>query len=101
MDEASSDDFVPTATNTENSLSRTYVKEQLECCLSGVQYAGSFMSYKTSQSNVDPGLYVNNVGNIRLPLDGKAAQAIMKVTRQAPFGRGSQTVVDTSFRNTK
>lgn len=59
------------------------------------------MSHRTSQLNVDPGLHVKGVGNIRLPLDEKDAISIMEVAHQTPFGRGSHTVVDTSFRDTK
>ena len=59
------------------------------------------MSYRASQQNVDPGLHINNVGNISLPLREEDAKLIMKAGRQAPFGRGSETIVDTSFRNTK
>ena len=50
---------------------------------------------------MDPGLFVGGVGNISLPLTVDNAKAIMKISAQSPFGRGTKTVVDTSFRNTK
>ncbi|KAL9129633.1 MAG: hypothetical protein Q9217_001951 [Psora testacea] len=82
-------------------LSPTRVRDQLRYCLSRVKYAGSFTSSRKSQLNVDPGLHVDNIGNISLPLRSEDAEAIMKAGQQAPFGRGSETVVDTSFRNTQ
>lgn len=59
------------------------------------------MSYQATQLNVDPGLHIDNVGNISLPLQSSDAKKIMATSRQAPFGRGSRTIVDISFRNTK
>ncbi|KAE8218728.1 hypothetical protein CF319_g7448 [Tilletia indica] len=47
-----------------------------------------------------PGLFIEGVGKIALPLvDEELAEKIIKVCEQAPFGRGSDTLVDTSVRN--
>jgi hypothetical protein len=40
------------------------------------------------------------VGNISMPLGEAQAQAIIAQSRQAPYGKGNQTLVDTSVRNT-
>jgi len=37
---------------------------------------------------------------IGVPLGLQDAQELINVARQAPFGKGEQTIVDTSFRNT-
>ena len=37
------------------------------------------MSHQTSQLNVDPGLHINNIGDIILPLRVEVAKEIMKV----------------------
>ncbi|KAL8928583.1 MAG: hypothetical protein Q9208_001817 [Pyrenodesmia sp. 3 TL-2023] len=50
---------------------------RLDSCLSRVQYDGDFMSYRATQLNVDPGLHVDNVGNISLPLQSSDAKKIM------------------------
>ncbi|KAL8763053.1 MAG: hypothetical protein Q9184_001080 [Pyrenodesmia sp. 2 TL-2023] len=86
--------------SSDNDL-RTAIRHRLDSCLSRVQYVGDFMSYKATQLNVDPGLHIDNVGNISLPLPSSDAKKIMATSRQAPFGRGSKTIVDKSFRNTK
>ncbi|KAL8946882.1 MAG: hypothetical protein Q9222_006781 [Ikaeria aurantiellina] len=77
------------------------IKDELRHCLSSMKHVGEVMSYQTTQSIIDPGLYVKGVGNISLPLDKDRAAAILEKTSQAPFGRGSKTVVDTSFRDTQ
>ncbi len=82
-------------------LSRTSIRDQLRYCLANVKYVGSFTATQARQRNVDPGLHVTGVGNISLPLTPADAKAIMKAGTQAPFGRGSETVIDTNFRNTK
>jgi 2-oxoglutarate-Fe(II)-dependent oxygenase superfamily protein len=45
-----------------------------------------------------PGLEVADVGPIALPLEKRQAEALKKVARQAPYGKGTQTLVDTDVR---
>ena len=45
-----------------------------------------------------PGLSVKGVGPIGLPLINAQAKQIIEKSTQAPFGRGAETVVDTSVR---
>ncbi|KAL1893602.1 hypothetical protein Sste5346_006433 [Sporothrix stenoceras] len=47
-----------------------------------------------------PGVTVHGVGAIDLPLRQEQAQEIMAQARQAPHGRGAETVIDTAVRNT-
>jgi len=48
-----------------------------------------------------PALQVEGVpGFIGLPLSGDQATAIIEKCSQAPYGRGEETIVDTSVRNT-
>lgn len=47
-----------------------------------------------------PGLVVKNVGPVYLPLREDQAKQIIATARQAPYGNGSETIVDTSVRNT-
>ncbi|KAL8713124.1 MAG: hypothetical protein Q9220_002645 [cf. Caloplaca sp. 1 TL-2023] len=77
------------------------IKEQLSDCLSSWEYVGEVMSSQTSQLNVDPGLCINGIGDVSLPLRTSDAALILKHSKQAPFGRGTETVVDTSFRATQ
>lgn len=99
--EASSDSGSRRSSSVTNELSLTSIKDQLRYCLADVKYVGSFTASQARQRNVDPGLHVNDVGSISLPLRSADAKGIMKAGSQAPFGRGSKTIVDMEFRNTK
>ncbi|KAK4150553.1 hypothetical protein C8A00DRAFT_36858 [Chaetomidium leptoderma] len=46
------------------------------------------------------GLFVHGVGDIKLPLQEDQARQLIAQSRQAPFGKGSETIVDTAVRNT-
>ncbi len=45
-----------------------------------------------------PGLEVEGLGTIGLPLPEAQARALIRRCRQAPYGKGAQTVVDTDVR---
>lgn len=45
-----------------------------------------------------PGLEVEGVGTLRLPLAETQARALIKRCRQAPYGKGAKTLVDTDVR---
>lgn len=45
-----------------------------------------------------PGLDVAGVGAVALPLGKRQAGALKKLARQAPYGKGTQTLVDTDVR---
>lgn len=47
-----------------------------------------------------PGLEVRGLGQVALPLSKAQARQLVKLCRQAPFGKGAETVVDTSVRRT-
>lgn len=46
-----------------------------------------------------PGLWVDGLGFVGLPLIASQAKALIALCEQAPFGRGEETVTDTSIRN--
>ncbi|KAM0558470.1 hypothetical protein ACHAPJ_004660 [Fusarium lateritium] len=48
----------------------------------------------------DLGISVDGIGEISLPLGEPHARQIITKARQAPYGKGSDTIVDTSVRNT-
>jgi predicted 2-oxoglutarate/Fe(II)-dependent dioxygenase YbiX len=45
-----------------------------------------------------PGLEVPGVGPVALPLEKRQAAALKKGARQAPYGKGTETLVDTNVR---
>src|SRR5439155_12476815 len=47
---------------------------------------------------VFPGLEVAGVGPVALPLEKRQALALKKWARQAPYGKGVRTLVDTNVR---
>jgi hypothetical protein len=77
------------------------IKSQLFHCLSEVYCAGSFATFATCPNAANPGIMIAGIGRVGLPLSERDAQAIIKISHQAPFGKGSNTIVDTAVRNTR
>ncbi|KAL8707410.1 MAG: hypothetical protein Q9220_007555 [cf. Caloplaca sp. 1 TL-2023] len=65
-----------------------------------VQTSGSFAAFGAIDSFVNPGISVDPIGIVRLPLSGDDAQSLVQTSQRAPFGKGNQTVVDESIRMT-
>ena len=61
---------------------------------------GSAFYAQRTTDNINPGLHVQGVGDIGLPISEHDAQRIISLSKQAPFGKGSETFVDTSVRRT-
>ncbi|KAL9036192.1 MAG: hypothetical protein Q9180_004438 [Flavoplaca navasiana] len=49
---------------------------------------------------VNPGLSIKGLGRVGLPLSNRDAKDLVKVSREAPFGKGDQKLVDPSVRKT-
>lgn len=49
---------------------------------------------------VDPGMDVEGLGGVRLPLSRRTAKDLVALCRVAPYGKGSQTLVNKQVRNT-
>ena len=47
-----------------------------------------------------PGLHIQNVGYVSLPIQAEQAQKIIEVAKKAPYGLGSQTLIDETVRKT-
>jgi hypothetical protein len=47
-----------------------------------------------------PGLEVGELGSVALPLGKTQARKLIKQCRQAPYGKGMETLVDTDIRRT-
>ena len=60
----------------------------------------AFSSSLHTDAVVSPGLDIPGHGPVPLPLIPRDAEAIARVCRQAPFGKGDETLVDTSVRKT-
>ena len=88
------DDF----SDQEDSLQP--LRMQISGCLDDIHSAGSFAMSDHNVAHVNPGLVVKGVGSIRLPVHSEDVQAIIRVSRPAPFGKGRQTLVDETVRKT-
>ena len=72
---------------------------ELAQLLNGVQRPGDFCAVGTCEVFA-PGLEVEGIGPIALPLLPTQAEQLIAVAKRAPFGRGEQTLVDTDVRRT-
>ena len=50
--------------------------------------------------DINPGLCIEGVGSIGLPISEHDVQRLISTSHQAPFGKGRETFVDTSVRKT-
>ncbi|MCG6941648.1 MAG: 2OG-Fe(II) oxygenase [Thiohalocapsa sp.] len=67
--------------------------------LSRVNRPGSFCASGTVDIHL-PGLSVDGVGTLALPLLPAQAEQLIAVAEQAPYGRGPETILDTEVRRT-
>ncbi|KAI3329455.1 hypothetical protein HD806DRAFT_287663 [Xylariaceae sp. AK1471] len=77
-----------------------FSKDRLRDALDGITVRGSFAGSCKFERTVDPQIFVEDVGTIKLPLSDEQAQQIISKARLAPCGKGSETIVDTTIRNT-
>lgn len=75
-------------------------KARLREVLNDVQHDGKFFSFHTASQYVNPGLYINDIGSVGLPLSERDAKAVAGVCKQSPFGKGDETVIDENIRKT-
>src|SRR4029453_1979431 len=71
--------------------------KELIALMDQVQTSGAFSVGGTLPS-ILPGLHVNGVGPLGLPLTEHQAQALIQVSELAPYGRGEETIVDPEGR---
>jgi hypothetical protein len=75
----------------------TAILEKVRQALSQIDRPGAF-SASGSAPAVLPGLEVKGLGPIGLPLTARTAKELIEHCEQAPHGKGTKTVVDTSVR---
>lgn len=86
--------------STTSTMDETEFKSALLDCLDDVQHEGTYSAFHHAHTYVNPGLHIANYGSVGLPLATRDAEAISRICRQSPFGKGDQTVIDTSVRKT-
>jgi hypothetical protein len=76
---------------------RKDISEQLSKALAKIDRPGSFC-VSGSAPAVLPGLEVDGLGPVGFPLTADQAEELKKHCEQAPYGKGEETLVDTSVR---
>ena len=62
-------------------------------------FKGKIAVSHTSAPTHLPGLYIQGIGMIGFPLSDRDAKLIETAATQAPFGKGTETVMDTAVRD--
>lgn len=76
---------------------KSQIKQQLLASLEKIDRPGSFCTNGRLPPAI-PGLEVSGLGTIPLPLEETQAVALKRLARQAPYGKGERTLVDTDVR---
>ncbi|RYP79631.1 hypothetical protein DL769_002870 [Monosporascus sp. CRB-8-3] len=74
------------------------LRQRLRNALDSITTTADFVTLLADKA--DPDIFVEGVGPISLPLSEVQAKKLITKSHQAPFGKGSKTIVDTSVRNT-
>ncbi|POR35594.1 Uncharacterized protein TPAR_04224 [Tolypocladium paradoxum] len=94
------DDAASVASDLSTNSYHVGLKQDLLSALSSIQTPGSFAAFGALARQPPAGLFVSGVGDIAMPLGESQARQLMAKARQAPYGKGSDTIVDTAVRNT-
>lgn len=91
----------PVGLSSDLAVSRILQNDLLHA-LDQIQPPGAFASFRALPATMTGslGLAVDGVGTIDWPLQEAQARQIIEKARQAPYGKGEATIVDTSVRNT-
>src|SRR6266436_127409 len=84
-------------TSSEETAMASAIRQELLETLSKIDRPGTFCTSGPLPPTL-PGLEVAGVGPISLPLEKQQAAAIKKRAHQAPYGKGTKTLVDTDVR---
>lgn len=86
--------------NDESSSSFSSFKEQLEELLLAIGTPGDFACGEHGIELCLPGLVVDGIGMLSVPLSEEAAVRLKAACSRAPFGRGESTLYDPAVRDT-
>ncbi|KAL8644210.1 MAG: hypothetical protein Q9226_007879 [Calogaya cf. arnoldii] len=87
-------------TDVEDESDVDDIKLSLEETLSSFTTFGSFATSGKVPGDVSTGLSIPGIGRIAFPLIEYQAKQIIDVCHQAPFGKGSETIIDENVRKT-
>jgi hypothetical protein len=94
-------DDEPSSADSKKDQNRAFAMTSLLIDrISGIQAMGSFATSGSFTNYVHPGISVDGVGSIRLPLSLVDAESLIRASRLAPLRKGNQTLVDENVRKT-
>jgi len=88
----------PDSPEYEYPLPLEEIKPEICDILGQITGPSTFACGETISEYPNPGLVLNEHGTVGLPLSSHDAQAIISKARQSPFGKGAETLVDTTVR---
>jgi hypothetical protein len=88
------------AMSTSDTSEGNSIKSKIFDCLQVVTSAGNFAACFNEPAFINPGLNIDNLGALPLPLVQRDADAIIQLCKRAPFGQNEKTIVDTNVRRT-
>lgn len=74
------------------------IKEKILNCLKDVKGSGKFVTADTVPF-LFPGLQIDGIGELSYPINDVQAKALISIAHKAPFGKGSETVLDNKVRS--
>jgi hypothetical protein len=74
------------------------IKEKILKCLKDVKGSGKFVT-SSSHPFLFPGLQIDGIGELSYPINDVQAKALINIAHKAPFGKGSETVLDNKIRS--
>jgi hypothetical protein len=74
------------------------IKEDISGCLNALKGGGNFFSMNTVDF-VFPGLKVEGIAELAYPINENQAKALIQQAHKAHFGKGHETILDTSVRS--
>ncbi|KAI1412631.1 hypothetical protein F5Y13DRAFT_199850 [Hypoxylon sp. FL1857] len=85
--------------NQDSRPAAKFDRLELLHALDSVNSDSRFAGFMPLES-CDPAIFVQDVGRVNVPLSEAQAKQIATKSHQAPYGKGSETIVDVSVRNT-
>jgi len=70
------------------------LREELDSWLHSSSPKGVIMSSSTYSSSPNPAIEIKEVGAVGLPLSSRDVNAVKQASHPAPFGKGSETLID-------
>lgn len=98
MDEESSSTGSPCGSVVD--VEHLRIREDLSAALDAIGGTGAFSAFtKLEEASIHP-IFVDDVGCVEFPMSEASARTLIEKAHQAPYGKGTETFVDTSVRKT-